>query len=143
MPFRTAYKITSARLCKIEFVLQVPAVRFHRVKAEVKLRRNIFIRFAPCQHLQDFSLPGGEQLIAIFGSTFFHLPHVIFHQDLADFGAEKCLAFTHRLDCLNEVIFRGVLQNIPLGSRLERPQDVPLVRVHAQDHNPQRVEAKH
>ena len=41
----------------------------------------------------------------------------------------------HGLDRIDEVAFRRVLEQITLGSGLERTQHIAFVRVHAQDHD--------
>src|ERR1035438_7323408 len=52
-----------------------------------------------------------------------------------DRRAEEGLAFAHRRDSVDQIVFRGVFQQIPLRPGLQRFQDITLVGVHAQEYD--------
>src|SRR5262245_57152269 len=118
---------------KVQLALKIPAMGLDGIKAQVERAGDVFVGPALDQQLQDLSFARGKQSVAILGAPDIDLSDVILSEDLADFRAEERLTFAHDFDGLDQIAFRGVLQQIASRAGFQRAQDITLVGMHTQN----------
>src|ERR1039457_5813830 len=94
---------------QVQLLQDVRAMGFHRVQADIQHVGDFLVGAAFREKLQDLALASGDQFISVLGAPALQLAHVVFHQDLADCGAEKRFAFGQRAHGRQQVGFGGIL----------------------------------
>src|SRR5579863_9496499 len=102
---------------QVELLQNVLPVRDYCGGAQVEYRRDILVRSALSQQLEDLPLAISQKIVTIFYLLPFQLPDVIVSEHAADLGAKECLALRHRAHRLDGFQFRGTLEHVSPGTR--------------------------
>jgi len=77
-PFPHRIQNQFRKTVEVEFRLKVPAMGLHRIQTQIQESRDILIRLALDQKLQNLSLTRREQVVAVLGAAYMDLTHVVF-----------------------------------------------------------------
>src|SRR5579863_4458069 len=105
---------------QVQFLLQVSAMRLHRVQAEIEKLGNLLVRLELRQQLKNLPFAWRQQVVAILSAASPDFSNVVLHQNPRDFRTEESLALVYGFDRGDQIPLGGVLQKIPFRSRLQR-----------------------
>ena len=106
---------------------------FDRRKAEVEQRGDFFVGSPFRQELEHFLFPIGQEVIRVRQAALLQLPDVVLDEHAGHGRAEEGFSRADRPDRRNQIFIGGAFQQVGPRARGERPDDLGLVAVHAQD----------
>src|SRR5262249_18814517 len=93
---------------RLELREDMAHVALHRLLADEELGRDVGVRHAVCQQLQDLPLAGGQHVLALLGQERGHQRRV-----------DVPIALSHLLDRPHDGLVRSLLEDVALGAGLE------------------------
>src|SRR4051812_36656615 len=101
--------------------------------ADVDQAGDLLVGAAFGDELEDFALAVGEEVVAVVEAAALELADVVLLEDFAHLAGQERSSLGDGADGLDNVGAERVLEQVALGAGFERPENVALVLVHAED----------